>query len=551
MAIVHTVNGSALVAPASVQLQDETNGFETRAKLGEVGIVNIFVDDPEGALTFVERKPWLVSEDTAPAGSQVFWAGFIGDVTWSRVGNGRTYPVGAGRVWEIQLVEANTYLVRRKLRKEATTTARPAETVSARIAWLLTTPGMSGVVVDAGLVAASAVVMDASTGDGYHNQDAAAVLRDCALYSGFNYHIRYREATADYELLFYDPRTWPFDTSTLVISNVKAEVDGATTFAPNPEAKGRRYADRLASGVIVVKEDGSDVYDTNSTTASTYAAVDVVAPTPPIKTTSAAEAQVAHLLTQHSTPEEAFECEIEVPAASVTIVKAGQLVSAKLTHGPGWESGRQCRATKVIPRRPPNLTQGRYRIGLELQPAEDVVFVASHARLMRPVDNDAWTGTYTVDLAWRNDGEDFAAGDNSCLPGGVADPATGLLAYNPTPKPGTGWESILVGGTGTLSLVAAKADFIGVSTGGLTTALFEILRNDSVIASANASDNTAGAHNQGWTLTASVADVAVYAGDILRARWTVAGNWAGPGQIPAGVGTCDAYLLATGDLVAP
>lgn len=546
--IVHAIDGVDLTSPLTVELKDETRGFPTSANLGAFESTSVYIGDPAGALSLHDdmHHIWTSRETTAPSGNQVFFTGFVSpEVGWSRVGGGLVMPHGAGRVWRLDLVECNTYLLRRKLRREATTTNRPSETVSARVAWVLTTPGMSGVVVDAGLVAASSVVLDPFD---YHNSDAATVLRDCANACAFNFTIRYREATVDFQLLFFDPLTSALDASALVISNVDAEVDGSTTFAPAGDADGRFNGDRIASGIVVQKKDGSDVYVTEPATAAAYAEIDLLAPTPTISQQSTATTFGNSLLARHATPEEKVVDEIEVPAESVTIVKAGQLVLAKYTHGPGWASGRYARVTRCIPKRPPNLTQARIRIGLELQPAAPSEFTYTDARLMRPTQNAGAElgyigGGVYYPVHWSNDGDNPQSGDGSY-------PLVGLMSYLDSGTPGyrSGLQAL---GDGSGALVAAFS--MSVVTTGPHTFTARIMKNGSALQSWTVTENHGGPALYSWEAvgaTALVTATDVVFGDYFELQLessTLAAAWA----LPTGTGNGDHQLRFYGLLLAP
>jgi hypothetical protein len=367
MTLIHEYDGSTVAN--AVALVTEKN-FSARAAIGEVDTIRVFVDDPTGSLTFLPFKVWRMIEDAAPAGNQTAWYGFVGDQVVSREGGEVAYRTDPGRVWELELHEANGFATRRLI---VTGTKRPSETVDERLTWLLTQPGFTGIVFDHGLVAAFSQVMDEKD---YLNQTGADVLRDCSLISGANFFLRYNEANVDLELAFYDAVTSPLDTSVLRISNDDADLtlaaDGqivGDTFPPNPGAKWNGGSGRVASGVAVAY-DGGSYFKNDAGTEAEFGAVDQVAPTPQVNTRTSAIALTTHLLAQHSEQDERItDLRLQLPAARLNELLAGQLLVARFTHFPGWGSGRYARAAVRSFGRPAGETQAIYDVDLELVPA--------------------------------------------------------------------------------------------------------------------------------------------------------------------------------------
>lgn len=540
--LVHAYNGVDLTSV--VALANQRQGFATSAKLGQAESIGIVVDDRDGTLSFTGHKAWTIRETTAPAGNQVIWVGFVGPKAVSRKSD-VIYPNAAGRVWDITLVEASTILVRRILRPEATLTKRPQETVSDRVAWILTTPGLAGVVVDGGLVAASSVVMDAHD-YGTGGQNAATVLEQCAGECGFNYAIRYREATDDFQLIFQPFRTSTLDQSTLRISNDPADVDSVTTFAPNDDAKIRQIPDNIAYGVELSYGDGATVYRTDPATGAAFAEIDQSAPSSWVKSAATATTLADHFLEQHSTEEEKVdELEIEVPAASVNLVKEGQLIEAKFTHGPGWESFRPARVMRKVVKVPENLDQERFRLGLEIQPAEPLELVSTQAQLMGPSKDGGSDWGYAGSGMYQPVHHKYT-GDNP-FPGGTVYALSGLIEYMDGPGDRTGLRVL---GAGTVTVVLAFS-CSKVTNGGITFTA-RINRNGGTEATFVQTLPNIGLTTYGWEPihgTALVASFDVVAGDEIT--WSLHNSKNEVlSALPTGVGNADHIFRITGLLAA-
>src|SRR5207249_3258478 len=104
---------------------------------------------------------------------------------------------------------------------------RPAETVSARLAWLLASPWVY-YTLDEGEVA-SGITTTLSATD-YRGQYAANVLGDCSEMTGYNYFAYINPATG-HQCLYFRPANYTGFASTLRFTNVTGDVDNVTTFA--------------------------------------------------------------------------------------------------------------------------------------------------------------------------------------------------------------------------------------------------------------------------------------------------------------------------------
>ncbi len=349
-------------------------GIVAKAEIGEAATITVEIDDPAGTLDFVGYKTWRMDEDACPVGSRTVWRGYVGNQVIGRGDDDLVH--GTARRWTLTLHEDNGLLARRLLISDAAN--RPAETVSARLAWLLTQPGFSGLIFDHGLIESSTVQMDPAN---YHGRRGADVLRDLSLVSGYNHYVRYREASTDVELAFYDPDVSPLDVSTLRISNVSTDIDLATTWPADMAVELERSPSRIGSGVHVSYSGGSQ-YVSRAATEAAFAAVDQDTPSAAVKTRSAALALASRLLDQHDEQDERIPTvRIRLPAAKLNDVRQGQRIRARLSHLPGWTSFRAARVVSKASSRPENLSQDVYDVDLELSPAAALIVQSVSARV--------------------------------------------------------------------------------------------------------------------------------------------------------------------------
>ena len=362
------------------------DGISTEAELGATGEGNNVVDDPDGTAGhlsdgFVGLKQWALVETACPAGNQRMWTGYTADRTYLR---GTTEPSGTpsslittvARKIDISLVDLNWFLSFRVFAPTAddptSDFVRPAETDLERVQALLTTVDfLSTTLFDIGYIPTTGgVAMDANDYTGMRPID---VLNDCAQVSGRNFFVVYDETGGQY-VLWYDnwktdgASTLAFD-SPLQLSNVLSEVDDTTTFAAT--AKGKLDPSRLISGI---RGTGTGVtgYQTNPTTANTYAWRDGAPLNPSVKTQAKLDALLLRYLSDNSTEDNRISSTVRLPAAYVTGIKAGQRIQVHFTHCPGVQAGfTWCRILQMTIRQDQQ-TDAYYWLDLELSPIPQV-----------------------------------------------------------------------------------------------------------------------------------------------------------------------------------
>lgn len=376
MVLQHYYDGTLLVN--AVQLAEE-HSFSASAATGDADIVGIVVDDPAGTLTFVGDRRWTMIEDACPAGNQVVWRGWTGKQAIGAREGDTIYPDGVGRRWNLDLIEDNTCLGFRIFAGSGDN--RPAETVTRRLTWLLTTPGFTGAIVDHGLVASSTVMLD---GHDFRGQTGLDVLADLAIASGFNFYARYREDSDDLEIAFYDADTSALDTSTLRISNDPADIDYITTWPAAPTLRVERDPSRLARGIYLPSAKGA-VY-----VGGGPGLRDMTAPSATVKTAAKATTLANRLLAQHNEQDEKLtSVRVQLDAANLNDVRHGQRIEVRQTHLPGWTAFRGARVVSKSFSRPSNLTQAKYDVDLELSRAP--IFACSYVAPVFP-------GTSSLDV---------------------------------------------------------------------------------------------------------------------------------------------------------
>jgi len=155
----------------------------TGAADGTYATSEFTVLDPGGTLTYKPLKTWAIEEDLCSQPRT-----FTGIIQSVKVGRGR-YMLSAGREWTLSVMDLNGLLHLRVL--PLATAKRPRETFDARMAWLMGTVGMTGVVYDNGQIASRGGQMFDEAD--YRHQYADDVLASIA--SGWLFFVYWDAAT--------------------------------------------------------------------------------------------------------------------------------------------------------------------------------------------------------------------------------------------------------------------------------------------------------------------------------------------------------------------
>jgi hypothetical protein len=381
--------------PTSVDLGNAVVRFGNMAltyaaAIGDPAMSTLEIDDPDGTLSFNGLRYVTVTETSAPSNNRIVWSGVTQD---RRVGRADSMRTGAARRYTLELADTNWILGRRIFVNAAAN--RPAETAGDRIRWILA----AGIgLYDRGHVTYPTTAMDAVD---YRGQRVKDLIADCALAAGFNFWVAVHEASGLVELFFQDPDDTSY-TGSLAISNDPDDVDSSTTFAPYEDAELTRSPSRIAAGVYL-PYSGGFVYVNSEATGSAYTYIDQAAPMANVKTAAKALPIAQRFLADNAEEDDKITCAIKVPVASVNAVRAGQVINAKFTHLPGYETARQVRVIRRTVVQEEEGGQHYYKLALDLSPVAaapgliDWIWVVTNAGY---VDLD-WTptaGNYLVML---------------------------------------------------------------------------------------------------------------------------------------------------------
>lgn len=396
-----------------------------KAEEGSVAISQIVIDDPDGDLFIAAHKIFAIEETEAEdADNRFVWVGYTGSRTIKR----GPYLTGAGRIWEVELVDVNSVLSRRVMTGGGN--SRPSETDHARVRWVEATSEGSLIDDTRYLSTSNGVSMDAVD---YTGQEALAVYSDASQASGKNFFVTYfGDVGTDpwgFFSLWYD-----FDSSTnyqsaIRLTNDLADVDGVTTFQIGRETSEQLLdPSRLYSGVYL-RYDGGAVYDENATTYTVVGARrDMQAPSLNVKSNAKATARAGRYLADLSTEDVRFTLTTTLPRAKVNAIRAGMAVQVKMLHSYGFAD--QYYWLRVLSRRVVELSEqsdgSAYELTLELSSGGEVVPAPSGC-----ADQTA-DGTYGPNLSQIS----IAPGNVFYMRAGSPDPG---LAPNPG-YDGGGWH---------------------------------------------------------------------------------------------------------------
>jgi len=528
MTLLHIYNGSGLPAD-SVQLRSE-NGISAHAQLGEADQILIRVEDPTGSLDFVGFKSWRIIDDVFPPTTNTLWYGYVGR---QRVLRDPSLGIttGSARVWDLELVEGNGWLIRRIYLPNDTTANRPSETIDARMSWFLSSRACSGLIYDRGDVASSLVVVDPTD---YRGRTGRDVLNDMSLPTGYNFFLRWDDATGTLALHFHDPLLYQDDASTFQLSNVLTDLASppANPWPPSQGATLGRDPNRIASGAYVAYTGGS-VYDSSSTTQTLFGQVDQVSPSANVKTASTARLVASHFLDQHDEQDiRVTDVHVWLPPTNVRDFLTGQRIQGRFSHFPNYSNtGTYWRVPWKSINRFEQEGEVVYDVAMELTPATLITPQDTRARLMGE-DGGSPNGPTEYQVVWNQTGD-------APIGGQPYDPKYGLVAYQ-----GSGpYTGLTMSGGGTLT-VEMVASVIGVESGSQTLT-FQVRKNGVVVLQ-ETQTSTGGLRVLLFECDI-LGTIDVVAGDVISS-YLLAPNATSTLTIPAGVGGPDHRLLIYGSL---
>lgn len=308
-------------------------GLAERAEHCTVGQSSIVIDDPDADVghsgdAVLGHQVFEIDETAMAAGNRRLYQGLTGDPEYQHRADS-SLMIGSAREIVLSLVDLNALLSFREYLQTDTTASRPAETVSARLAWALAHETLSGIVADNGMVVASSVLLDAAK---YHGQRPANVIGDCELATGFNAFVYADETqTVVPSLAFFDSNTSTLMSSTLRLSTVSTDIDSSITFAPSKRARLHASFENVGSRVSYQYSKGT-VNVRRAATELIYPARDLPASSSNVKTSDKATDQADRMLWEHRIPEDVIYTGVELPSDKVNLIRAGQRIQLKLPH---------------------------------------------------------------------------------------------------------------------------------------------------------------------------------------------------------------------------
>jgi hypothetical protein len=357
MGELYTYNATHLTT-----VRENSASFRQCADHGAEGGGRFVLHDEAGTQAIVGQKDFSHTESSCSI--PLTFRGFVGARTYGR---GEVNPkISAARDIEVDLQDLNVMLGFRLI--DDVDGKRPAETVSARMTWLMASDYVSGLFINNGRIASSTIEMTKSD---YRQQYPGDVVADCALATGsFNYHVN--DYGSGPELIFRDDNTSTADSSTLRISNVLADATAVTlhpfkdaTLSRDPSNVHSKHAESYAKGTV---------YDERAATATAFNGErGGTGSNANVKTSTAALARADFELRQHSSETDLLECTVLATSAQVNLMPPGWRIEGKFSHlnTEGYGSFTWFRILEVT--KEPIVADGElYEVTLKLSPQEEI-----------------------------------------------------------------------------------------------------------------------------------------------------------------------------------
>jgi hypothetical protein len=365
MSLTYTYDGAAVTHNAAPSGLNVTHRADGEASFGGIPF-----EDPTATLVVVGHKLVTVEEDEC-AQPRLF-TGFT-----TERGMGRSLDEGLfvgpnPRLVDMTVVDMNAALGFRQI--TGSDGNRPAETWADRLTWILESDYLNEFISsDQTWIVTNTTSIEAAD---YRGAYATAVLDDLVDRSGGAYvYYVFWDTAASETRLFFDNDVETIGPAGVSISNVDADVDGATVFAPTTTSKLAREPDQTYSDVTVVYDRGAKkLYRYRASTATTYVRRGTEISRPYTRGLATATAQAEAWLDKHSVEVDRITCSIQVPADSVGLIQAGQSIDVRFSHLPGYESASftTMRIVSYSPK-PTNDLATHYDVALELVGARPVV----------------------------------------------------------------------------------------------------------------------------------------------------------------------------------
>ncbi len=378
-------NGSNLGAEA-VRLGPTGFSLTEAAESGILGFGRLRIDDPTSSLSLVGHRALNIQEPDCS--DPWLFRGYLAD---RMVKHEDSLNIGTARVWDCTLVDLNSGLQFRVIRSGG---KRPEETDTQRLAWLLGSGYMGPVSEDDSHVFGAGVDLDAAD---YRGQTPADVLADCAQVSGCNYFVVWDDTLGDPALHYYLPSRAHFD-STLSISNVLADVNMTTVFAPDEAMTLSMDPSRIYTGVRYGYGDKEGAVFEESATilASIGHRREANWADPSIRKAARATAKANKWLSEGETEATRITVTLNaVPPAQVNLIRCGQRLQVKATHLPGFTSFTWVRVVRRTVQQMEG-TQLLYSVALELSNVKQAASRVRHKPVpVAPTVEDGATIAFT------------------------------------------------------------------------------------------------------------------------------------------------------------
>jgi hypothetical protein len=250
------------------------------------------------------------------------------------------FRIDAGRTHDLDIGDLNFLLHLQPAR--GSTAKRPLESGDARMAWLLASVCLDGIVYDSGLVGSNPNMFDEAD---YTGAFADEILPDLCVSSsddiGRIFFVYWDEGTQR-PSLFIDLPTANVRVSDLRISNELSDVDNDITFAPyiSPEVSGD--GTEIYCSVFFKYKTGT-IFVHNQTTHDTFFSGtgwhrQAVYETSRVGSLSTAQRHADQFLAAHAGQRDVITCTVKLPPSKVNLIAQGMLVSCKFEHLPSYET---------------------------------------------------------------------------------------------------------------------------------------------------------------------------------------------------------------------
>jgi len=315
-------------------------GLPSAAWYGEPSTAGVRIEDPGGTLDIDGWHTFTVEESACTGAERIFTGWIFG----KNIDRGQ-YRNGAGRVWDCDIIDQNAAFSFEVFR--ASSAKRPEETDLARVAFAQASAPMAGTpVYDNGRFNTTDNPVNFGPSD-YITQYPAELFMSVVGTSGKNFYA-YWDDSANQISLHYDLFA-DNPASTLSISNVLADYNGTTVFAPAIDASLSRSPEDQYTGILFGYLGGQYVYardqdtidalnPTNPEPLSVEFKRDLVYRTDRVGKVATANSLVQSMLAVHGAERDTITFMVQLPASVVNKLHAGMSFTGTFSHLPGYAS---------------------------------------------------------------------------------------------------------------------------------------------------------------------------------------------------------------------